>query len=125
MKQAHRSLERSLDGGSHELHGPPVDDDVPAEQYAVDDLPGTPRRVVRADGVLGLPPGTVEEVVLRQLPDTRICNAFYDDHRAARRPVGRTPRALGDVTHSSRTRGYGRLGRGPVRGPARQIIPAL
>ena len=32
--------------------------------------------------------------------------------------------ALSDVTHSSRTRGYGRLGHGPVHGPARQIIPA-
>jgi len=27
-----------------------------AGQYAVDDLPGTPRRVVRADGVLGYHP---------------------------------------------------------------------
>ena len=45
------------DGGSHELRGLPVDDDVPAEQYAVDDLSGTPRRVVWADGVLGYHPG--------------------------------------------------------------------
>ena len=29
--------------------------------------------------------------------------------------------ALGDLTHSSRTRGYGRLGRGPVGGPAPRI----
>jgi hypothetical protein len=31
---------------------------------------------------------------------------------------------IGDVTHSSRMRGHGSFGRGPVRGPARQIIPA-
>jgi hypothetical protein len=31
---------------------------------------------------------------------------------------------LGDVTHSSRMWGRGSFGRGPVRGPARQIIPA-
>jgi len=48
-------LERSLDGGSDELRGFRVDDDVPAEQNAADDLPGMRRRVVRADGGLGHP----------------------------------------------------------------------
>ena len=33
--------------------------------------------------------------------------------------------ALGDVTHSSRTTGHGRLRRGMVRGMARRIVPAL
>ena len=31
--------------------------------------------------------------------------------------------AIGDITHSSRIEGSGRHGRGPVRGPAQQIIP--
>jgi hypothetical protein len=42
-------LERGLDGGRNELRGLRVDDDVPAEQYAADHLPGARRRVVRAD----------------------------------------------------------------------------
>ena len=40
-------LERGLDGGD-ELRGLRVDDDVPAEQHAADDLPGVRGRVVRA-----------------------------------------------------------------------------
>jgi hypothetical protein len=43
-------LERGLDGGGDELRGLRVDDDVPAEQNAADDLPGMRRRIVRADG---------------------------------------------------------------------------
>jgi len=42
-------LERGLDGGRDELRGLRVDDDVPAEQHAADDLPGVRGRVVRAD----------------------------------------------------------------------------
>jgi len=34
--------ERGLDGGGDELRGLRVDDDVPAEQHAADDLPGVP-----------------------------------------------------------------------------------
>jgi hypothetical protein len=45
-------LERGLDGGGDEPRGLRVDDDVPAEQHAADDLPGMRRRVVRADGGL-------------------------------------------------------------------------
>jgi hypothetical protein len=33
-------LERGLDGGRDELRGLRIDDDVPAEQHAADDLPG-------------------------------------------------------------------------------------
>jgi hypothetical protein len=43
-------LERGLDSGGDELRGLRVDDDVPAEQNAADDLPGVWRRVARADG---------------------------------------------------------------------------
>jgi len=43
-------LERGLDGGRDELRGLRVDDDVPAEQHAADDLPGVRGRIVRADG---------------------------------------------------------------------------
>ena len=43
-------LERGLYGGRDELRGLCVDDDVPAEQDAADDLPGVPWRVVQADG---------------------------------------------------------------------------
>ena len=46
-------LERGLDRGRDELRGLRVDDDVPAEQHAADDLPGMRGRVVRADGGLG------------------------------------------------------------------------
>jgi hypothetical protein len=46
----HTGLERGLDGGDDELRGLRVDDDVPAEQNAADDLPGIRGRVVRADG---------------------------------------------------------------------------
>jgi hypothetical protein len=45
-------LQRGLDGGGDELRGLRVDDDVPAEQHAADDLPGMRRGVVRADGGL-------------------------------------------------------------------------
>jgi hypothetical protein len=43
-------LERGLDGGRDELRGLRIDDDVPAEQHAADDLPGVRRRVARAGG---------------------------------------------------------------------------
>jgi hypothetical protein len=43
-------LERRLDGSGDEMRGLRVDDDVPAEQDAADDLPGVPGRVLRADG---------------------------------------------------------------------------
>jgi hypothetical protein len=43
-------LERGLDGGRDELRSLRVDDDVPAEQNAADDLPGVRGRVVRAYG---------------------------------------------------------------------------
>jgi hypothetical protein len=43
-------LEHGLDGGRDELRGLRVDDDVPAEQYAADDLPGMRGRVVQAGG---------------------------------------------------------------------------
>ena len=46
-------LERGLDGGRDDLRGLRVDDDVPAEQHAADDLPGMRRRVVRAAGDSG------------------------------------------------------------------------
>jgi hypothetical protein len=63
-------LERGLDGSDHEPRGLRVDDDVPAEQNAADDLPGMRGRVMRADrGGLGHT-RTVEETVLVQLPDT-------------------------------------------------------
>jgi hypothetical protein len=42
-----------LDGGGDEQRGLRVDDDVPAEQNAADDLPGMRGRVVRADGGFG------------------------------------------------------------------------
>jgi hypothetical protein len=43
-------LERGLNGSGDELRGLRVDDDVPAEQHAADDLPGVLGRVLRADG---------------------------------------------------------------------------
>jgi Domain of unknown function (DUF4331) len=58
-------------------------------------------------------PGPVGEVLAQGIP------VSFD---GTARP--RTPGALSDVTHSNRMSGRGGLGRGPVRGPARQIIPA-
>ena len=43
-------MERRLDGVGDELRGLDVDSDVPAEQHAVDDLPGVPGRVLEAVG---------------------------------------------------------------------------
>jgi hypothetical protein len=43
-------LERGLDGGRDEFRGFRVDDDVPAEQDAADDLPGVRQRIARANG---------------------------------------------------------------------------
>jgi hypothetical protein len=40
-------LERCLDGGDDELRGVRVDDDVPAEQHAADDVPGVPEHILR------------------------------------------------------------------------------
>jgi hypothetical protein len=48
-------LERGLDGGGDELRGLGVDDDVPAEQHAADDLPGVPGRVLRVGGHVSPP----------------------------------------------------------------------
>jgi hypothetical protein len=48
-------LEHCLDGGSDELRGLRVDDDVPAEQHAADDLPGVPGRVPRLGGHVSPP----------------------------------------------------------------------
>ena len=63
-------MECRLDGGGDELGGLRVDDDVPAEQHAADDLPGMRGRVVRADeGELGHT-RTVKERALVRLPDT-------------------------------------------------------
>jgi len=43
-------LERGLDGVGGELRGLHVDDDVPAEQHAAENLRGVPGRAVRGDG---------------------------------------------------------------------------
>jgi hypothetical protein len=48
-------LERGLDGSSDELGGLCVDGDVPAEQYAADDLPGVAGRVLRSCGHVSAP----------------------------------------------------------------------
>ena len=50
-------LERGLDGVGNELRGLRVDGDVAAEQYAADDLPGVPGRVLRVDGHVSPPWG--------------------------------------------------------------------
>jgi len=63
-------LERGLDGGGGEPRGLRVDDDVPAEQNAADDLPGMRGLVVRADGDGLGHTRTVEETALVRLPDT-------------------------------------------------------
>ena len=63
-------LERGLDGGGDEPRSLRVDDDVPAEQNAADDLPGMRGRIVRADGGGLGHTRTVEETVLVRLPDT-------------------------------------------------------
>ena len=75
-------LERGLDGGGDEPRGLRVDDDVPAEQNAADDLPGMRGRVVRADGGGLGHTRTVEETVLVRLPDTP------DLQRLLRRSLG-------------------------------------
>jgi len=43
-------LERGLDGGRDELCCLRIDDDVPAQQHAADDLPGVRERAGRVDG---------------------------------------------------------------------------
>jgi hypothetical protein len=43
-------LEHCLDGGGNKLRGLRVDDDVPAEQHAADDVPCVPERILRAGG---------------------------------------------------------------------------
>ena len=63
-------LERGLDGGGDEPRGLRVDDDVPAEQNAADDLPGMRGRIVRADGGGLGHTRTVEEAALVRLLDT-------------------------------------------------------
>ena len=42
-------LERDLDGGRDELRGLRIDDDVPAQQHAADDLPGVREHAGRVD----------------------------------------------------------------------------
>jgi hypothetical protein len=46
-------LERGLDGGRDELRCLRIDDDVPAQQHAADDLPGVRERAGRVDGAGG------------------------------------------------------------------------
>jgi hypothetical protein len=46
-------LERGLDGGGAQQRGLGVDGDVPAEQYAADDLPGVAGRVLRVGALIG------------------------------------------------------------------------
>ena len=43
-------MERGLQGVGDELRGVGVDDDVPGEQHAADDLPGVRGRTLRAAG---------------------------------------------------------------------------
>ncbi len=43
-------VERGLDSVGDELRGLHVDDDVPAEQHAAENLHGVPGRAMRADG---------------------------------------------------------------------------
>jgi hypothetical protein len=57
----------------------------------------------------------------RQDMEERSVKPSAHDRRVRSR--GRRLRVLGDVTQSSRMKGNGAFGRGPVRGPARQIIP--
>ena len=75
-----------MDGVGDESRGLLVDDDVPAEQNAADDLPGIRGRVMRADGGGLGHTRTVEETVLVRCRTRWICSAFYDDYRAA--PAG-------------------------------------
>ena len=60
-------LERGLDGVGDESRGLLVDDDVPAEQDAADDLPGIRGRVMRADGGGLGHTRTVEETSVRRV----------------------------------------------------------
>jgi hypothetical protein len=48
-------LECCLDGGGDELRGFRVDDDVPAEQHAADDVPGVRGRSLRVGGHVSPP----------------------------------------------------------------------
>lgn len=82
-------LERGLYGGRDELRGLCVDDDVPAEQDAADDLPGVPWRVVQADGGGGGIGGI-------GLAHTRDCRRNYGPgpaagHAAFATPLRRSP----------------------------------
>jgi anti-sigma B factor antagonist len=69
-------LQRGLDGGRDELRGLRVDDDVPAEQNAADDLPGMrgassgPMAAAGPVASGSVTPGTAEETVLARLLDT-------------------------------------------------------
>ena len=83
-------LERGLDGGD-ELRGLSVDNGVPAEQHATDDLPGMRGRVGRADGGLGHTRTVEETTVLARLPDTP------DLQRLLLRSPGRTCQVRGSV----------------------------
>jgi hypothetical protein len=68
IKTAARNRQR--EHASPELRGLRVDDDVPAEQNAADDLPGMRGRIVRADGGGLGHTRTVKETALVRLPDT-------------------------------------------------------
>jgi hypothetical protein len=102
-------LERGLNGGGDEPRGLCVDDDVPTEQYAADDLPGVQGRVLRADGgasgtrgigyrchprnsprrlpCLMVTSGTVEETVLVRLLDTPDLQRLLRRSPSGARPV--------------------------------------
>jgi len=93
-----RGLERGLDRGDDELRGLGVDNDVPAEQHAADDLPGMRGRVVRADGGLCHTrdcrrngPGPVAG-------HAGFATPFYDDHRAARGEAAPGHRSFTSIT---------------------------
>ena len=48
-------LKRGLDGGGHELRSFRVDDDVPAEQHAANDVADVAGRVLRVVGHVSAP----------------------------------------------------------------------
>jgi len=78
-------LERGLDGGGDEPRGFRVDDDVPAEQDAADDLPGMQERIVRANGG-GL--GRTRTVELRSWSGV-VVGAFGKNSGTGAEPAGR------------------------------------
>ena len=92
-------LEHCLDGGGHELRSFRVDDDVPAEQHAADDLPGVPGRVLRPAAMSAL---------LVTAP-----RAFVtEDQRRSRPPAGRLPPRRAGPRRGGEGRSIHRLPRG-------------